>query len=94
VRDERGALTDEPVQTRLATEVAGPGEDWNWDHVELRDDRALAFVDRMRAGVHRFRYLIRAGSAGRFQAPAPEVEAMYQPEQRARGSVRELEVVR
>lgn len=85
----------EPVQTRLATEVADPqGEDWTWDHVELRDDRALAFVDRMGAGVHRFRYLIRASSAGQFQVPAPEVEAMYQPEQRARGSVRSVEVVR
>jgi uncharacterized protein YfaS (alpha-2-macroglobulin family) len=85
----------EPVQTRLATEVAGaPSDHWHWDHTELRDDRALAFLDRMGPGLHRFRYLVRATSAGRFLVPAPQVEAMYEPELRALGAVRELQVVR
>jgi hypothetical protein len=47
---------------------------------ELRDDRALFFVDHMGPGIHRFRYLARATSFGRFVVPPARVEEMYTPE--------------
>jgi uncharacterized protein YfaS (alpha-2-macroglobulin family) len=51
-----------------------------WAREELRDDRALFFLDRMPAGMYRFRYLARAISPGSFILPASKVEEMYAPE--------------
>jgi len=50
------------------------------DHRELRDDRALFFVDHMRAGAHTHRYMARVTSAGSFAAPPARAEEMYTPE--------------
>ncbi|HOT10827.1 MAG TPA: hypothetical protein PK710_13705, partial [Polyangiaceae bacterium] len=47
---------------------------------ELRDDRALFFVDHMAAGMYHYRYLARATTIGRFVMPSTRVESMYQPE--------------
>ncbi|MCL2822637.1 MAG: hypothetical protein FWD57_01475, partial [Polyangiaceae bacterium] len=47
---------------------------------EFRDDRALFFVEKMAAGMHRYRYLARATSIGSFVMPPTRVESMYQPE--------------
>jgi len=52
----------------------------DWDHQELRDDRALFFVDRMEPGMVHFRYLARATTVGKFVMPPTKVESMYQPE--------------
>ncbi|MCU0656877.1 MAG: MG2 domain-containing protein [Polyangiaceae bacterium] len=85
----------EPVDTSLqgASSWARGGDDdsdenepgaWRWEskvtRKELRDDRALFFVDRMAPGVHRFRYLARATTLGTFVAPPTRVEEMYTPE--------------
>lgn len=56
-----------------------------WDHQELRDDRVLWFADDMRAGSYELAYQARATIAGTFTTAAPTVEAMYQPDVRARG---------
>jgi hypothetical protein len=51
-----------------------------WHHQELRDDRALFFVDDMPAGMFHFRYLARATAIGRFVVPPTKAEAMYEPD--------------
>lgn len=47
---------------------------------ELRDDRALFFIDRMPAGMYRYRYLARATTLGSFVLPPTRAEEMYTPE--------------
>jgi uncharacterized protein YfaS (alpha-2-macroglobulin family) len=46
---------------------------------EIRDDRVLAFRDRVYSGRYRFEYYARAVCAGRFVAPAAKAAAMYSP---------------
>ncbi|HET9954564.1 MAG TPA: alpha-2-macroglobulin family protein [Polyangiaceae bacterium] len=59
---------------------------------ELRDDRAVFFVDHMAPGIHRFRHLARATTLGQFVVPPPHVEAMYAPEHFGRGAKEVVEV--
>jgi uncharacterized protein YfaS (alpha-2-macroglobulin family) len=47
---------------------------------ELRDDRAVFFIDRMPAGMYRYRYLARATTLGAFVLPPTRAEEMYTPE--------------
>lgn len=47
---------------------------------ELRDDRAVFFIDRMPAGMYRYRYLARATTLGSFILPPTRAEEMYTPE--------------
>ncbi|MCK9463497.1 MAG: MG2 domain-containing protein [Proteobacteria bacterium] len=90
----------EPVNTRFATaeQVYGtPPEDddyWKpgWTHTELRDDRVLAFADRMGAGELVLEYFARAGTPGRFAAPPATAEAMYEPDINGRTAAYVLEV--
>lgn len=51
-----------------------------WAREELRDDRALFFIDRMPAGIYRYRYLARATTLGSFIVPPTRAEEMYTPE--------------
>lgn len=51
-----------------------------WHRRELRDDRALFFVDEMPAGMYHFRYLARAHTPGSYVVPPTRVMEMYQPE--------------
>jgi hypothetical protein len=51
-----------------------------WHRTELRDDRALTFVDDMPAGVYRYRTLARATTSGTFVTPPTRAMEMYQPE--------------
>jgi uncharacterized protein YfaS (alpha-2-macroglobulin family) len=55
-----------------------------WDHQELRDDRVQWFADRMGAGNYQMTYQARATIDGSFSAMPATVEAMYQPDVRAR----------
>jgi uncharacterized protein YfaS (alpha-2-macroglobulin family) len=83
----------EPVDTGLASTsqyladaLSSAGRDSSgpyisaWAREELRDDRALFFLDQMPAGMYRFRYLARAISPGSFIVPPSKVEEMYAPE--------------
>ncbi len=47
---------------------------------ELRDDRAVFFIDRMPAGMYRYRYLARATTFGTYILPPTRAEEMYTPE--------------
>ena len=56
-------------------------EDWRVSHQELRDDRALFFVDHLpRSGSYTLSYHARVTSAGSSVAPPAKVEAMYEPD--------------
>jgi uncharacterized protein YfaS (alpha-2-macroglobulin family) len=52
----------------------------SFDHVEKHDNRVVAFATRLEAGRHEFSYLVRATTAGTFDAAGARVEAMYAPE--------------
>jgi alpha-2-macroglobulin len=51
-----------------------------FEHVEKHDDRVIAFATRLASGRHEFSYLVRATTAGTFDARGATVEAMYAPE--------------
>lgn len=63
-----------------------------WHRRELRDDRALFFVDHLPAGMVHFRYLARATSLGRFVVPPTKAEEMYEPETFGRTAASIIEV--
>jgi len=46
---------------------------------EIREDRVLAFRDRLYSGKYRFEYYARAVCEGQFLAPPSKVAAMYFP---------------
>ncbi|HVR18849.1 MAG TPA: alpha-2-macroglobulin family protein, partial [Polyangiaceae bacterium] len=58
----------------------GGGYSFAWSRQELRDDRALTFVDHMPGGIYHYRYFARATTAGRFVVPPTKAEGMYEPE--------------
>ena len=56
-------------------------QDWRVSHQEIRDDRALFFLDHLpRAGSYTVSYHARVTSAGSAVAPPAKVEAMYEPD--------------
>ncbi len=59
---------------------------------EIHDDRVVFFVDVMPPGLHRFTYLARATTEGRYRVPPAEVKEMYQPEVFARTTGAEIRV--
>ncbi len=63
-----------------------------WQRSELRDDRALFFVDHMPAGMYHFRYLARATTPGSFVVPPTKVFEMYEPETFGRSAAALIEV--
>lgn len=56
------------------------GTEWVSDYHELREDRAVFFVDLLNPGRYTVRYLARVVSAGEVIAPAAKIEEMYHPE--------------
>jgi alpha-2-macroglobulin len=71
---------------------ADSGFQYSWYRQELRDDRALFFIDHMPAGIYHYRYLARATALGRFVVPPTRAEEMYQPEVFGRTAARVVEV--
>ncbi|MCW5802873.1 MAG: hypothetical protein KIT31_10845 [Deltaproteobacteria bacterium] len=74
-------LTDQPDPANARRSL------WSgitWDHQEIRDDRVLWFADVMRAGTYELSYQARATIDGTFTVMPASVEAMYQPDLRAR----------
>lgn len=59
---------------------------------EIRDDGVRFFVDEMPPGLHRFTYVARATTPGRYRVPPAKVEEMYQPEVFARTEGAEIQV--
>jgi uncharacterized protein YfaS (alpha-2-macroglobulin family) len=63
-----------------------------WHRRELRDDRALFFIDDMPAGMYHYRFLARATTLGQFVVPSAQVSEMYQPEVFGRTAATQVEV--
>ncbi len=57
---------------------------WQADHLDLRDDRVEVFGELDKAEVRQVVYAVRAVTAGRFQLPTADAEAMYDPRNWAR----------
>jgi uncharacterized protein YfaS (alpha-2-macroglobulin family) len=72
----------ESVNTSLSTsERAATGAtSAAWDHVEMRDNRSVAFAMHLREGNHHFSYTARATTPGTFIAAPAKAEEMYSPE--------------
>ncbi len=49
------------------------------DHMDIRDDRLILFLDINTTGEIYYRYLVRAVTAGRFRLPALSASCMYDP---------------
>jgi uncharacterized protein YfaS (alpha-2-macroglobulin family) len=56
------------------------GTEWVSNYHELREDRALFFVDLLNPGRYTLRYLARVVCAGDVIAPSARIEEMYHPE--------------
>jgi hypothetical protein len=65
-----------------------------WVHRELRDDRVLAFADRLPAGRHVLDYVVRATIPGTFTVSPASAEAMYEPDVNGRTVVGKMEVTK
>jgi uncharacterized protein YfaS (alpha-2-macroglobulin family) len=76
------ATESEEAKRELDRGAEDDGRRWweGFNHIELRDDRALLFADSLRAGVHTHRYLVRALVPGRYLTPGTKAEEMYAPE--------------
>jgi uncharacterized protein YfaS (alpha-2-macroglobulin family) len=63
---------------------------WWWgpwyEHQNMRDERAEAFASLLWEGVHRYSYVARATTPGRFAVPPAKAEEMYSPEVFGRSS--------
>ncbi len=64
-----------------------------WHRRELRDDRALFFIDHLPAGMLHLRYLARATTLGSFVVPPTKAEEMYEPETYGRSAAALIEVL-
>ena len=73
-----------PINPAFKSQEALAGEslglDWVSDHSELREDRAVFFVDQLNPGRYTLRYLARVVCAGEAIAPSAKIEEMYHPE--------------
>src|SRR4029079_6525212 len=57
---------------------------WEADHLDLRDDRGEGFGQLQKGEVRQVIYAVRAVTAGKFELPSAEAEAMYDPRSWAR----------
>lgn len=69
------------------------GTDWTPDFSEARDDRVVLYGGLTR-NASTFIYRVRATNPGKFQAPAPYAEGMYDRSLYARGVPTKLEIVK
>lgn len=66
----------------------------SFDHIEKRDDRALAFSDRLEPGTYQYVYVIRATTPGTYILPPAKVEEMYHPEVFGRSGSQVVNIVK
>ncbi len=73
----------EAINTDFASQAGRLRKDRNWhvSHKELRDDRAVFFLNHVpQGGTYKLDYHARVTSAGEAVAPPAKIEAMYDPE--------------
>ncbi len=82
--DDRLPSVLAPINPAFKSQEALAGEslgtEWVSDHSELREDRAVFFVDLINPGRYTLRYLARVVCAGEVIAPSAKIEEMYHPE--------------
>lgn len=61
-------------------------------YLEIRDDRIVAAFDALEPGTHRFYYVVRAVTPGKFTSPGAYAECMYDATKRASTEAGVLEV--
>jgi uncharacterized protein YfaS (alpha-2-macroglobulin family) len=69
-----------------------PGSDWQLEHVDVRDDRVVAYGG-VEGAIRTLVYRARAVNAGSFVTPPPYAEGIYERRLQARGSSGTLEIV-
>jgi len=68
-------------KSQQAANASGSEKNWEVSHTELRDDRAVFFLDEVwQKGTYSLSYLARCTLAGQAIAPQAKVESMYDPE--------------
>lgn len=76
-----------------AMHVPTSEHDWHVSHSELRDDRAVFFLDHVwNKGTYEVSYLARCTLAGKVVVPQAKVESMYDPDQFALSASRVIAV--
>src|SRR5690606_835323 len=70
-----------------------PGNDWQAEHVDVRDDRVVV-CGGLSDSVKTLVYRARAVNAGSFVTPPPFAEGIYERRLQARGSSGRLEIVK
>jgi uncharacterized protein YfaS (alpha-2-macroglobulin family) len=74
----------EAINPAFASQEVAAGEtlgsEWVSDYSELRQDRAVFFIDYLYPGRYTLRYLARVIAAGEVTAPSAKIEEMYHPE--------------
>lgn len=76
--------------------VLKPSYEWWWHtptHSEMRDDRFVAYYDRLYAGVYEYAYFVRATTIGTFHVPPTHALEMYNPEVFGRSTSEIVEVI-
>ena len=76
--------------SQAATGAALAAKPWTCDFTELREDRALFFIDDTPAGEFQISYLARVRSAGAAVAGPAKIEEMYDPLRCATSDTRRL----
>ncbi|MEZ4236390.1 MAG: alpha-2-macroglobulin family protein [Myxococcota bacterium] len=89
--DALGYADDDSYEQRT-DELPEYGGSWVFDHYELDDAEVRLYATDMPAGVHTFRYLVRATTPGTFAQPAATAEEMYEPENFGRTKVGTLTI--
>ena len=77
--------------TRRALPIGGHSGHW-LSHQELRNDRALLFIDNLPPGRHQVTVFLRATTLGSYSFPPARAEQMYAPETFGRTSGRKITV--
>jgi len=67
--------------------------DWRTSNIELRNDRALFFINNSWSNAtHSLTYIARVTAAGEVSIPAAKVEAMYEPKKYALSAASEMKI--
>ncbi len=77
------AVTGTVPQDPKAQQSRGRFGWWNrtwYEHQNMRDERVEAFTSLLWSGVHKYDYVTRATTPGRFIVPPAKAEEMYSPE--------------
>ncbi|MGM0569077.1 MAG: hypothetical protein ACQESB_07680, partial [Elusimicrobiota bacterium] len=69
-----------------------PEEQWEFDHMDIRDDRIEVFGTLDSREKASFYFAVRANFSGSFQMPGPSAEVMYLPEYFYYGNMRNVKV--